>query len=263
MILFYVPHTDTEASTEAVLGLFDDSIDKENILGIRLISNAFTEITPTISVYGTIASGLSFNKAMTTVLNEASGVPDRAGFYMFVVDWRPDVLSVFVDLYNYVGTTLTLQESEVLQISSIPDCGLTLAGFRNDPEQVLGPFLEFCGFINNTYVRLGTPLDTHAQIVDEVTVNPLEYEPTDVHILANYYDFVTGVTLQADGDLTVEILDSSGSIETTLTATRRDDGKYEAFWDSTGVTQDTYMVSVKALFNGKDKVSRKWISIHD
>ena len=86
-------------------------------------------------------------------------------------------------------------------------------------------------------------------------------EETRSQSLLHYYDFEEGTDIVADGNLTVEVLDRDDVLITTLSGLLRDDGWYEAYWDTTTTTKSTYNIKVTAEINSKTYVMEELVSV--
>jgi len=177
--------------------------------------------------------------------------------YIITMDYQPENKLIVARLYEAaVPASLSLLETVWFELTTTPLFDFNNFGIHNAPP---GSDVWSVDFFNMD-LWVGEEVDSYPRIVSELEVNN-SYTPTDVQILSHYYDFESGDDIVTDSSLTVEIFDSDNVLQDTLSGLIRDDGWYEAYWDTTGVTRDTYKVKVTAEINGKTAVMEEWVSI--
>lgn len=253
---FYTPDTATSISEELHVGLFNYSITDLDVLGIRFIADGAGVVTPTVAMHGST----DVDVAMTTVLSKQAAHPTKIQWYLFKLDWVPATQTIYVELWGYSGGVWTLLERSDTYVSAVPTATFDSFGVRNVSSSGTPPYDTSDGFVNNMYVRTGEVLSTYPKIVGELEVDDA-FSPTDVQILAHYYDFEEGTDIVADGNLTVEVFDRDDVLITTLSGLLRDDGWYEAYWDTTTTTKSTYNIKVTAEINSKTYVMEELVSV--
>lgn len=257
--------TTSQDNTVGYIGLFGDNSsvgsDKDNIMGFRFTTDtAFSRMDVDLYIKNNTILGLGELIEPLTTRIPLYAVADYDVWKLFSLTWDPVDRTVQVKIYRYLSGVFTLVESKCFNIDFDLNVEMNKYGLINKATN-LGPLFETIDFwFNNAYLAIGDPSIVYPVIVTD-TIIDTHYLPTDVQILVNYYDFNTGEVIEADGNLTVEILDSVGLVIDNFNATIRDDKKYEGFWSTLGLEKDTYRVRIISAFSGKVLVDEKLVSI--
>jgi len=240
-----------------LIGVFGDSDDVtviKNFIGLRKYVEAG------IHQMSVVVIDQDGNKTEQAFLETLEDFGDGV-LYTVKYVWIPKDKTIVAELYKTSETNeLTLVETITKVLSSLPNVELDKYGVHYDyAATVIWERLYF----GSTMLRIGEVDQTIHKVVDELEINADEMTDTDYHIVLHYYDFTTGETLTADADLDVEIHDSDGVTIATLSAVQREDGKYEAFWNTIGIPTDTYLVKITGSLNGRIKVSKKLVSVEN
>lgn len=246
-----------ENDEEIYFGLFGSLVDyqiMERFIGIRLFVDAGDLKLEAIIIdddYNT------YSQEFGVIIENWSS---NYTIYSIQAAWNPDTRKYTLSMYKTdPADEASLVETIEIKLDSIPVFTMDKWGVHAGHSGISTS--EGRIYLGNTLLHVGAEGDL-PQVVDEVIFDN-GYKPTDLQIIARYYDFITGDYIIADDNLTVEIIDSENTVVETLTAFRRTDNRYEAYWDTTGVTKDSYKVKVIAEINGKTFVSEKWVSVQN
>jgi len=269
MSFLYRPELDeSDPLTEHQVGFFyDDALGilaalRRNRLGFRMLYQDTTPIRIKPYVHVCDSDGNITEVEMDVNISVALGPPHKDWWYLFTLEWIPGQKALFANVYNMsLSQDLTLVDRKCLKLDSIPTIALHNWGVSNMGDALLPPFDGVNCWINNVYAESGESEETYPIVRDDFEVNSFEERPSDYQILIKYMDFITGEILTADQDLVVEVFDRDETLIETLSASQRDDGYYETFWDTTLADKSVYKIKVSALFSGELKVSSKLVSV--
>jgi hypothetical protein len=175
--------------------------------------------------------------------------------------WDKSDKMIVATLSRIVSGLLEIVEKKYLELEDMPHLDMDMFGVANETDSTaIVPYKYISIDIKNFYLTIGKEKDEHPKIVSELKMNT-NYTPSDAQILVKFYDFITGETVDSPNNIEVLILDKDELVIDTLEGTLRDDGWYEAYFDTLNVDKDTYIVRVIAEIYGKTYVIEDLLSV--